>query len=105
MNILCFGQTGQVAIELARQAYLIGATVDCLDRERADLTAPDACAALVAATDADIIVNAAAYTAVDAAETDSATAQTVNGDSPGCNGARRCGTRPAFPAYFDRLCL
>lgn len=83
MKILCFGQTGQVAIELARQAYLIGATVDCLDRERADLTAPDACAALVAATDADIIVNAAAYTAVDAAETDGATAQTVNGDSPG----------------------
>jgi len=83
MKILCFGQSGQVAIELARQVSLIGASVDCLDRERADLTAPDACAALVAATDADIIINAAAYTAVDAAETDGATAQTVNGDAPG----------------------
>ena len=83
MKILCFGQTGQVAIELARQAPLIGASIECLGRESADLTDPEACAALVTATDADVIINAAAYTAVDAAETDGATAQTVNGDAPG----------------------
>lgn len=83
MKIFCFGQTGQVAVELARQAPLIGASIECLGRASADLTDPEACAALVAATDADVIINAAAYTAVDAAETDGATAQTVNGDAPG----------------------
>lgn len=83
MKILCFGQTGQVATELVRQAPLIGAEIVALGRDRADLTDPAACARLIEATDADIVVNAAAYTAVDAAETDRATAMTVNGDAPG----------------------
>ncbi len=83
MKILCFGQTGQVAIELMRNAPLIGADILCLGRDQADLTDPQACAARVAETDADIIINAAAYTAVDAAESDPATAQRVNGDAPG----------------------
>ncbi|MCX8508696.1 MAG: sugar nucleotide-binding protein, partial [Rhodobacteraceae bacterium] len=83
MKILCFGQTGQVAIELARNASLVEATITCLGRDHADLTDPAACAALVTDTDADIIINAAAYTAVDAAEQDQATARRVNGDAPG----------------------
>ncbi|MCY1126690.1 dTDP-4-dehydrorhamnose reductase [Frigidibacter sp. RF13] len=83
MKALIFGTTGQVAIEIARNAPLVGMEVDALGRDRADLTDPAACAALVAATDADIVINAAAYTAVDAAEADRATAQLVNGDAPG----------------------
>lgn len=80
---LVFGTTGQVAVELARNAHLVGMVLDALGRDRADLSDPAACAAAVAATDADIVINAAAYTAVDAAETDRATAQTVNADAPG----------------------
>lgn len=80
---LVFGTTGQVAIELGRNAPLVGLTLDCVGRDRADLTDPAACAALVAATDADVIINAAAYTAVDQAEGDRATAQLVNADAPG----------------------
>ena len=83
MKALVFGTSGQVAIELARNARSFGVTLDQLGRDRADLTDPAACAALIAATDADIIINAAAYTGVDAAETDRATAQRVNADSPG----------------------
>lgn len=83
MKILCFGATGQVATELARNVPLVGAGLEQLCRDRADLTDPAACAALVASTDADIIINAAAYTAVDAAEGDRATAQLVNADAPG----------------------
>ena len=101
MKILCFGQTGQVAIELARQAPLIGASIECLGRASADLTDPEACAALVAATDADVIINAAAYTAVDAAETDGATAQTVNGDAPGAM-ARAAAARSQAPGGSSR---
>ncbi len=83
MRALVFGTTGQVAIELARFAPLVGLTLDPLGRNRADLTDPAVCAAAVAATDADLVINAAAYTAVDAAETDRATAQRVNADAPG----------------------
>ena len=83
MRLLIFGTTGQVAIELARNAPLVNATVVALGRDQADLTDPDACAAAIDATDADIIINAAAYTAVDAAETDAATAHLVNADAPG----------------------
>ena len=83
MKALVFGTTGQVATELVRNAPLVGMTIDALGRDRADLTDPVACAAAVAASDATIVINAAAYTAVDAAESDRATAQAVNADAPG----------------------
>jgi dTDP-4-dehydrorhamnose reductase len=83
MKALIFGTSGQVAIELARHASAFGIKITALGRERADLTDPAVCAAQIAATDADIIINAAAYTGVDAAEDDRATAQAVNGDAPG----------------------
>lgn len=75
-----FGRTGQVAAEVARRAG--GIEVEALDRAAADLSNPAACAALVKATDADIILNAAAYTAVDRAEDEEATAAIVNGETP-----------------------
>jgi len=77
MNILVFGRTGQVATELGRQAQ-----VTALGREAADLSDPDACAAAIADSDAGAVINAAAYTAVDRAETDEATAALVNGAAP-----------------------
>lgn len=78
MTVLVFGQTGQVARELAR---LGGVT--CLSRAEADLSNPEACAKIIAATDATAVINAAAYTAVDGAETDEATAHVVNAMAPG----------------------
>jgi dTDP-4-dehydrorhamnose reductase len=81
MKILIFGKTGQVAQELAACADA-ALTLEFLDRDAADLTDPAACAALIAATDADAIINAAAYTAVDRAEEDEATAQLINADAP-----------------------
>ena len=82
MRILVFGTTGQLARELLRRAPE-GVAVQAVGRDTADLTDPAACAAVVAATDADLILNAAAYTAVDQAETDRATADLVNGEAPG----------------------
>jgi dTDP-4-dehydrorhamnose reductase len=75
MRVLVFGQSGQVATELARQSN----DVTCLGRDQADLSNPDACAAIIAASNADVIINAAAYTAVDKAEEEEALATTVNG--------------------------
>ena len=80
MKILMFGKTGQVATEVLRRAGEI--EVEALDRAAADQTDPAACAALVAKTGADVILNAAAYTAVDKAEEDEATAAIVNGETP-----------------------
>lgn len=79
MKILVFGQTGQVARELARQG---GADVITLDRTQADLSDPAACVALIAATGAQAVINAAAWTAVDAAEEHEAAATVINGEAP-----------------------
>lgn len=77
MKILVFGKTGQVATELQRHANVVA-----LGREDADLSDPKSCAATIAASDADVVVNAAAYTAVDKAEDEEALATLINGDAP-----------------------
>jgi dTDP-4-dehydrorhamnose reductase len=78
MKLLVFGKTGQVARELQRLAP----DATYLGREDADLMNPAACAKAIKAHDADAIINAAAWTAVDKAETEEAAATTVNGDAP-----------------------
>lgn len=77
MRLLVFGRTGQVASELARHDG-----VTALGREQADLTDPAACAAVIRDAQADAIINAAAYTAVDKAEAKAALAGRINGDAP-----------------------
>ncbi|MGB5863419.1 MAG: dTDP-4-dehydrorhamnose reductase [Sulfitobacter sp.] len=84
MKTLVFGRTGQVATELQGQADVIA-----LGREQADLGDPAACAAAIIAHRPDVVINAAAYTAVDRAEGDEANAHTVNAEAPGAM-ARTC---------------
>lgn len=81
MKLFVFGETGQVATELQRRAPG-GWSVTAVGREAADLSCPDDCARLVAQVDADAVINAAAYTAVDKAEEDEAQAALVNGKAP-----------------------
>ena len=83
MRLLVFGKTGQVARALAEATAEAGIDARFLGREEADLTDPAACARLIAEADADAVINAAAYTAVDAAETDRETAHLVNAAAPG----------------------
>ncbi|MCJ8138986.1 dTDP-4-dehydrorhamnose reductase [Falsirhodobacter halotolerans] len=83
--ILVFGSTGQVAQELRRR--LPDATF--LSRDQADLSDPAACAAAIMAHDATAVINAAAWTAVDKAETEEPAATVVNGDAPAAM-ARAC---------------
>ena len=91
MKLLVFGETGQVARELARRLPA-GAEAVFLGRDRADLSDPAACAAAVAAHPADAVINAAAWTAVDKAEAEEDAATVVNGESPGAM-ARACVAR------------
>ncbi|NOX74530.1 MAG: dTDP-4-dehydrorhamnose reductase [Alphaproteobacteria bacterium] len=82
MRLLVFGKTGQVARSLAKLCAAEGIEAQFLARDEADLTNPLACAARIAETDADVVMNAAAYTAVDKAEEDRQSARLVNGGSP-----------------------
>lgn len=79
MKALVFGSTGQVAQELRR----LMPDARFLSRSDADLSDARACAALVAGADADVVINAAAYTAVDKAESEEGLATQVNATAPG----------------------
>lgn len=78
MTILVFGHSGQVATELRRQADVIA-----LSRSDADLSDPASCAAAIKRVSPNVVINAAAYTAVDKAEEEEALATLINGDAPG----------------------
>jgi dTDP-4-dehydrorhamnose reductase len=77
---LVVGAGGQLGTDLMR--VLDGQYVIGLTRHELDITDVDAVARAVAAVVPSVIVNAAAYTAVDAAETDEATAFTANVTAP-----------------------
>ena len=91
MKLLVFGQTGQVARELARRVPKDVQAV-FLSRDQANLLDPAACAKAIAVEDADAVINAAAWTAVDLAEVEEAAATVVNGDAPAAM-ARACAAR------------
>lgn len=84
MTVLIFGTTGQVASELRALA-----PVTALGRDAADLTDPAACAAAIHDHRPSAVINAAAYTAVDRAESEEDLATTINGAAPGAM-ARAC---------------
>jgi len=91
MKILVFGHSGQVATEL-RALNSDDVQITALARADADLTDPAACAAAINANAPDAVINAAAYTAVDKAESDVETAQVINADAPAAMG-RACAAR------------
>jgi dTDP-4-dehydrorhamnose reductase len=81
-RILLTGATGQVGSELARALIPLGGVVISPARAELDLGRPETLAAAVDAAQPDVIINAAAYTAVDKAESDTITARAVNADAP-----------------------
>ena len=91
MKILVFGHSGQVATEL-RALDGDNVQITALARAHADLTDPAACAAAIDANAPDAVINVAAYTAVDKAESDAETAQIINADAPIAM-ARACAAR------------
>ncbi|MBU1354340.1 MAG: dTDP-4-dehydrorhamnose reductase [Gammaproteobacteria bacterium] len=86
MNILLFGKNGQVGWELQRSLSVLG-TVTALDFDSADhcgdFANPAGVADTVRALRPDVIVNAAAHTAVDKAESEPEFARTLNATAPG----------------------
>ncbi|BAX59981.1 dTDP-4-dehydrorhamnose reductase [Burkholderia stabilis] len=80
-TILVTGVNGQVGFELLRALQGLGQVVPC-DRSVLDLTDLDRVRAFVREVKPSLIVNPAAYTAVDKAETDVDAARRVNADVP-----------------------
>jgi dTDP-4-dehydrorhamnose reductase len=91
MNILVLGSRGQVGWELARSLLPLG-RVTALGREELDIGDVDALQRTVRACQPDLIVNAAAYTAVDKAETEKEAAFAINAVAAGilAEEARNC---------------
>ncbi len=82
MKILLTGAAGQVGQELQQTLASLGEVVS-VGRDRADLSQLAAVQALLDDLAPDLIVNAAAYTAVDKAEAEPDLARLVNGTAPG----------------------
>ena len=90
-DILQFGASGQLGRALLREAErgrkasgqkTPAPSIAALDRRSADLLDPDACAAQVAAVRPKLVILAAAYTAVDQAESEPDLAMRVNAETP-----------------------
>ncbi|HEV2609966.1 MAG TPA: dTDP-4-dehydrorhamnose reductase [Noviherbaspirillum sp.] len=85
MRILLAGATGQVGHELLRSLQKLGGTATEIiapGRDRFDLSDPAQCRRFIHNTKPALIVNAAAYTDVDRAESESAMAMRLNADAP-----------------------
>lgn len=82
MRILVTGREGQVVSALAEEGPSLGHDIIRLGRPELDLANPTGLDALLAAARPDVIVSAAAYTAVDQAESEPDLAMAINGTAP-----------------------
>ncbi|MBS0436407.1 MAG: dTDP-4-dehydrorhamnose reductase [Proteobacteria bacterium] len=104
MKILLLGKNGQVGWELQRSLAPLGEVV-ALDFDSpgplsADFSKPESLAATVRAVAPDVIVNAAAHTAVDKAESEPALARALNATSPAVL-AREAAARGAWLLHYS----
>ncbi|MEZ5367504.1 MAG: dTDP-4-dehydrorhamnose reductase [Bryobacterales bacterium] len=95
MKILLFGANGQVGREVIAAAADADVNLTAASRDDADLAAQGAAAAMVSRIRPDLIINAAAWTAVDKAEAEDRAVRRINGEAPGelAVSARRHGAR------------
>lgn len=96
MRVLVTGRNGQLARSLIeRAAAFPGLSLQSAGRPQLDLERPESIAAEIRSTAPDVVVNAAAYTAVDRAEEEPERAHRINGEAAGevAAAARACGAR------------
>jgi dTDP-4-dehydrorhamnose reductase len=81
-RVLVVGRRGQVARALADAGWPEGISLSCYGRDEIDLAEPSSVARAITRRAPDLVVNAAAYTAVDLAESEKEAAFTINRDGP-----------------------
>jgi dTDP-4-dehydrorhamnose reductase len=96
LRILQYGTTGQLGRELLRQAAGHDVALTALSRAEADLADPDAAARHVRQAKPDLVILAAAYTAVDQAESEPGLAHEINGEAPAAIAAACAAEGAAF---------
>ena len=99
MKILLLGKNGQVGFDLHRTLSPLG-TIIAPCRDDLDLLNPDAIANHLAQTKPDLVINAAAYTAVDAAEESQQEARRLNAELPE-QLANYCNEHGAFLVHYS----
>ncbi len=108
-RILLFGGNGQVGTELRRALAPLGKLIvttrsgklgEVIECETADLDQPASLPALIERIAPDIVVNAAAYTAVDRAESERDAAFRANAEAPG-RIAQACAARDALLVHYS----
>lgn len=82
-RLLVFGAGGMTGWEIAQRAAAHGFDCTAVTREKADISDASAVEAAVAHAAPDVVINAAAYTAVDRAEGDRDAAMRINGSGAG----------------------
>ena len=99
MKLLITGANGQLGLALARRLSAQHEVVT-LDRTQLDISDAKACVDALGRTRPDVLLNCAAYTAVDRAETDRETAFAINAEGPR-NLAQVCCELGIFPIHFS----
>ena len=99
MKIMLLGKNGQVGWELQRTLAPLGQVI-ALGRQELNLTDEQAIRRLIRGTSPDLVVNAAAYTAVDKAEEEPELAMAINGTAPGIL-AEEAAARKALLVHYS----
>lgn len=94
-RLLILGEHGQLARALAHEAPLTFDEVDCAGRSKADLATPGSVSHLIDQIRPTCVINAAAFTQVDVAESDAEAAHQINaqGAEEAAEAARKIGAR------------
>src|SRR5262245_42345996 len=83
VRLLVIGKNGQLARSLIEAGGPEGLDIKAVGRPEVDFARAETIAPVIASLAPDLVVNAAAYTAVDKAESDSALAHAINAEAPG----------------------
>ena len=104
MRTLVFGAAGQVGREVRRAAWPRSFELLPLDKDDGDIADPAAVAAVVAEHRPNLVINLAAYTAVDRAESEPETAWAVNCDGAANIAAPDVNRLLVLPASYRNFC-
>ena len=104
-SLLVIGSKGQLGWELERQGSDFEFNIIGIDVDELDITDSAAVETTLKNMNLSLVINAAAYTAVDKAEAEPDLAFAVNREGPPSSGGSLSSKVDSFDPHFNRLCL